>query len=102
MLMKRLFRSARQRVTAALVLGGLAAGGVVLSVFAQTTADPFPAAIPQTADAVTVGAADFAMIPGVAGAPRMMLLTAEPGGTRLFVNDMRGPLYSVSATTARR
>jgi hypothetical protein len=26
----------------------------------------------------------------------MMLLTAEPGGRRLFVNDMRGPLYSIA------
>ena len=37
------------------------------------------------------------IVPDVVGEPaRMMLLSAEPGGPRLFVNDMRGPLYSVA------
>ena len=43
-----------------------------------------------------VNFAEYAQLPMEGGAPRMMLLTAEPGGRRLFVNDMRGPLYSIA------
>jgi hypothetical protein len=44
-----------------------------------------------------VNLTEFATIPDVGGEPaRMMLLVNEPGTRRLFVNDMRGPLYSVS------
>jgi hypothetical protein len=40
---------------------------------------------------------EFATIPDVGGQPaRPMLLIDEPGTRRLFVNDMRGPLYAVS------
>ena len=40
---------------------------------------------------------DFAALPDIGGqAARPMLLVDEPGTKRLFVNDMRGPIYSVS------
>jgi hypothetical protein len=62
----------------------------------QTT-DPFPNPIPATEGVIRVGVREFASLPDIAGeAARMMLLVDEPGTKRLFVNDMRGPLYSVS------
>ena len=61
-----------------------------------TTDDPFPEPIP-TAGAITVGIVEFASLPFVDGMPaRMMLLVDEPGTGRLFVNDLRGFLYTVS------
>lgn len=57
----------------------------------------FPQPINATADVIRVNIADFATLPTVgAEKPRMMLLVNEPGTRRLFVNDMVGPLYSVS------
>ncbi len=76
-----------------LALGLLGAG----SVLAQQSTDPFPQPIPATEGAITVNVAEFAVIPDNANeAPRMMLLAEEPGSTRMFVNDMRGPLYRVT------
>jgi hypothetical protein len=74
---------------------------VVLSVLSAVTAqapnDPFPQPINATANVVTVSFVEFASIPDSGGeAARMMLLIDEPGTKRLFVNDMTGPLYSVS------
>ncbi len=61
---------------------------------AQQTGDPLPPI--DTARAIVVNVADFARVPDIAGVPaRMMLLVDEPGTRRLFVNDMRGPVYSV-------
>ena len=69
--------------------------------------DPFPDAIPAEDGAILVEIADFAVLP-ISGDPgdevpepeygpaRMMMLLDEPSTCRLFVNDMRGPLYSVS------
>jgi hypothetical protein len=66
-------------------------------VLAQTTNDPFPKPIAAVEGAITVGVVEFASIPDVGGeAPRMMLLVDEPGTRRLFVNEMRGSLFSVS------
>ncbi len=63
----------------------------------QPVADPFPEAIGAGAEAVEVNVVEFASIPEVDGGPaRMMLLVDEPGTRRMFVNDMRGSLYSVS------
>jgi len=63
---------------------------------AQTTTRTLPP-IDSVASVITVNVADFASIPDMDGqAARMMLLVDEPGTRRLFVNDMRGPLYSVS------
>jgi len=61
------------------------------------TQDPFP---PLNAkdDIIAVDYVEFARLPDIAGeeeAPRPMLLVNEAGTKRLFVNDMRGPLYSV-------
>ena len=70
---------------------------VVTCVLAQAPDDPFPAPIPATDGVITVTAVEFAAIPDIDGqAARMMDLIDEPGTQRLFVNDMRGPLYSVS------
>ena len=61
-----------------------------------TTGDPFPP-IPADEGVIRVGYREFATLPDIEGVPaRMMLLTQEPGTNNLFVNDMRGPLYSVS------
>jgi hypothetical protein len=63
----------------------------------QTSADPFPDPIGAGQDPIVVDYVDFAVIPGVgASAPRMMILVTEPGTRRLFVNDMNGPVHSLS------
>jgi hypothetical protein len=68
------------------------------SAFAQTAMDPFPAPIAAVDGVIKVNFVEFATLPDVGGqAARMMLLDPEPGTRRLFVNDMRGPLYRVSA-----
>ena len=64
---------------------------------AQKADDPFPAPIAADDGVIRVNIAEFASIPDVEGQPaRMMLLVDEPGTRRLFVNDMRGLLYSAS------
>lgn len=78
-----------------LLVFALAAAACALAQSAQSTNDPFPQPINATADVVRVNFTEYAQLPMEGGAPRMMLLTAEPGGRRLFVNDMRGPLYSI-------
>jgi hypothetical protein len=61
------------------------------------TADPFPQPIEARQGVITVGVREFASVPDIEGvAARMMNLVNESGTRRLFVNDMRGPLYSVS------
>jgi hypothetical protein len=68
----------------------------VSPVFAQST-DPFPSPILSADGVVRVGFVEFASIPDIDGvAARIMRLVDEPGTRRLFVNDMRGPIYSVS------
>lgn len=58
-----------------------------------------PYATPIQADGYArVGYRNFATLPEIDGTPaRMMLLAPEPGARNVFVNDMRGPLYRVSA-----
>src|ERR1700723_2270673 len=59
------------------------------------TNNPFPDPIPATEGVIQVKFSEFATIPDIAGeAPRMMRLVDEPRTHRLFVNTMRGPLYS--------
>ena len=59
--------------------------------------DPFPAPIPERDSVIRVNVREFATLPDIDGvAARMMNLEDEPGTRRLFVSDMRGPLYSVS------
>jgi hypothetical protein len=75
----------------------LAALLVAAAALAQTPADPFPAPIPAFDGVIKVDFVELASIPDIDGqAARMMLLVDEPGTRRMFVNDMRGPLYSVS------
>jgi hypothetical protein len=70
---------------------------VTAAAAAQTATDPFPAPIPATDGVIRVRFREFASIPDVSGeATRMMLLVDEPGTRRMFVNDMRGPIYTVS------
>jgi glucose/arabinose dehydrogenase len=63
---------------------------------AQTT-NPYTTPI-RADDVALVGLQEFAQLPDIDDvAARMMLLVQEPGTRNLFVNDMRGPLYRVSA-----
>ncbi len=64
---------------------------------AQTTNDPFSRPIGADGSPIVVDYVEFATVPDFEGAPaRMMILVDEPGTRRMFVNDMRGPIYSVS------
>ena len=75
----------------------VAAALVGSTCLAQTPTNPFPAPIPAAEGATRVKFVEFASIPDDAGrAARPMLLVDEPGTRRLFVNEMRGPLYTVS------
>lgn len=70
---------------------------VALPASAQTTSDPYTP-IRATEGVIRVDYREFATLPDIEGVPaRMMLLIQEPGTTNLLVNDMRGPLYRVSA-----
>ena len=64
--------------------------------FAQAPDDPFPAPINST-DVIKVNYVEVATLPDLGGPmpARPMLLVDEPGTRRLFVNDMRGPLYTM-------
>jgi hypothetical protein len=63
----------------------------------QSTNDPFTQPIEATADVIRVNIVEFATIPDIDGtAARMMTAMDEPGTERIFVSDMRGPIYSVS------
>jgi glucose/arabinose dehydrogenase len=93
-----------QRFTAVLVAALLAAapavaqrGGPPAPLLPGQSNDPFPSPIPATDRVIKVNVREFASLPETNGTPaRMMLLVDEPGTRRLFVNDMVGPLYSVS------
>lgn len=85
----------------------LLAAAVAAPLFAQGRGAPPPlppgftarplADIDTTANVAVVNVAEFATIPDVAGlAPRLMSFQDEPGTRRLFVNEMRGALFSVS------
>jgi hypothetical protein len=65
--------------------------------FAQAPNDPFPQPINAT-DVIKVNYVEVATLPDLGGQmpARPMLLVDEPGTRRLFVNDMRGPLYTMS------
>ena len=63
---------------------------------AQGTTRPL-APIDTLENLLVVGVAEFASLPAIDTiAARPMLLIDERGTRRLFVNDMRGPIYSVS------
>jgi glucose/arabinose dehydrogenase len=64
---------------------------------AQTTSDPFPDPIGDDWAPLVVDYTEFARIPGVRGQPALMTnLIDEPGTRRMFVNDMNGPIHSIS------
>ena len=87
-------------------IGGMtqrwALGSILLAVgtfcsLAQTTDNPFPTPIAAEEDVIRVDFVEFVSIPDMEGeAARVMILVDEPGTGRLFVNDMRGPVYTVS------
>jgi hypothetical protein len=59
--------------------------------------NPFLTPIPATEGVIKVNFVEFASIPDAgAEAPRMNLLLDEPGTHRMFVNAMRGQLFTVS------
>ena len=65
---------------------------------AGQTNDPFPQPIARDEGAITVRLREFASLPDIDGAPaRLMTLAEERASGRLFVSDMRGLLYSLSA-----
>jgi hypothetical protein len=76
----------------------LAAASVLAApIAAQTTNDPFPDPIGDSWAPLVVDYTDFARVPGVNGGPPLMTnITDEPGTRRIFVNDMNGPLVSIS------
>lgn len=64
---------------------------------AQVTSDPFPQPIADRWAPLVVDYTEFARVPGVGGEPPLMTnLTAEPATRRIFVNDMNGPIHSIS------
>jgi hypothetical protein len=76
----------------------LLAAALGLAQTSEPTQNPFPKPIDATGGIITVRFVEFATLPDLPGtreAPRPMLLEAVKGTRRLFVNDMRGPLYSL-------
>jgi glucose/arabinose dehydrogenase len=62
------------------------------------TNDPFPQPIVSDQGVITVTLREFASLPDIDGVPaRMMMLVDEPASKRLFISDMHGLLYTVSA-----
>jgi glucose/arabinose dehydrogenase len=65
---------------------------------AGQTNNPFPQPIVSTNGVITVTLREFASLPDINGvAARAMTLVEEPATRRLFVSDMHGLLYAVSA-----
>src|SRR5688572_17008851 len=65
---------------------------------AGQTNDPFPQPIARDEGVITVRLREFAALPDIDGeAARLMTLVEEPATRRLFVSDMRGLLYALSA-----
>ena len=65
--------------------------------YAQLSNNPFSNVIEAERDIIEVEVEEFASLPEIDGiAARMMQLVDEPGTSRIFVNDMTGPIYSVS------
>ena len=61
------------------------------------TNEPFKQPIAASEGVITVRLREFANLPDIDNiAARAMTLAEEPGTRRLFVSDMRGPLYSIS------
>ena len=77
----------------------LTLGAVVLAAPAhsQTPSDPYPRPIEATEGVIVVGYSEYAALPDVGGArARPMRLVDEAASGRIFVNDMQGPIYTIS------
>ena len=75
----------------------LAALLIATSAVSQAPDDPFPEPIEATEGVIIVGYTEFATLPDVGGErARPMRLVDESGSERLFVNDMQGPIYTIS------
>ena len=83
----------RDAVARCVLVVVLAAGPAL----AQAPDDPFPDPIEATDGVIVVGYTEFATLPD-AGEQRArpMRLVDDPAAERLFVNDMWGPVYTVS------
>jgi Glucose / Sorbosone dehydrogenase len=69
---------------------------LLLGVSIAAAQDGLPTRVPPANGALTVRVRPFAVLPAIDGVPaRAMHLVDEPGTRRLFVNDMRGPIYTV-------
>lgn len=78
-------------------LAAILALAVAMPVAGQVTNDPFPDPIGLGQTTIIVDFVEFAEIPAVGDdLPRMTILVTEPGTRRLFVNDMVGPIWSLS------
>jgi hypothetical protein len=78
-------------------LAAAAALAVASPLAAQVTNDPFPAPIGDGWAPLVVPYTEFARVEGVGGEPPLMTnLVDEPGTQRIFVNDMNGPITSIS------
>jgi len=70
---------------------------VASPIAAQVTNDPFPEPIGDSWAPLVVDYTEFARVPGVDGGPPLMTnVIDEPTTSRIFVNDMNGPLTSIS------
>ncbi len=80
--------------TTLLALGALL---IAIPALSQAPDDPFPEPIEATEGVIIVGYTEFATLPNVGGErARPMRLVDESGSERLFVNDMQGPIYTIS------
>ena len=78
-------------------------GGIVvvallqaIPLHAQTSSDPFGAPLSANGNVIRVDYEEFTEIPDVGGeTSRMMQLEDEPVSGRMFLNGMRGPIYTV-------
>jgi hypothetical protein len=70
---------------------------VATPALSQVPNDPFPDPIEAAEGVIVVGYSEFAVLPDADGqTARPMRLFDEPGSGRLFVNDMQGPVYTIS------
>ena len=80
--------------TTLLALGALL---IAIPALSQAPDDPFPEPIEATEGVIIVGYTEFATLPNVGRErARPMRLVDESGSERLFVNDMQGPIYTIS------
>ena len=85
------------KLTQHMTLAIVAVVMMVSPALAQRTDDPYAQPIEAVEGIINVDFVEFASLPDIDGiAARSMILINEPGTGRFFVNDMVGPIYSVS------